>query len=137
MATVTLTDWLRSDWLETKTELAKPPIKPAFAYRLASIGLVGNDILPNPRSDLLRAYRLASIGLVGNFLMAEPVRIPSTIRLPIGFDRIGWKPMTFAAIWVLTHRAYRLASIGLVGNMSLSGGQGSKLSKLTDRLRLN
>ena len=38
-----LTDWLRSDWLETNALLAFPPFASLLAYRLASIGLVGND----------------------------------------------------------------------------------------------
>ena len=35
------------------------------------------------------AYRLASIGLVGNVRNTQRLRL--IICLPIGFDRIGWK----------------------------------------------
>ena len=39
---VMLTDWLRSDWLETDINAQLFAIAKSEAYRLASIGLVGN-----------------------------------------------------------------------------------------------
>ena len=108
-----LTDWLRSDWLETRDQsLGRPHFG---AYRLTSIGLVGN----------------------GAENLSSPFFKPC---LPIGFDRISWKHRswisTLAIVWSLTDwlrsdwletqeqsilqqpscSAYRLASIGLVGN---------------------
>ena len=63
-----------------------------IAYRLASIGLVGNTsaIRTVTSSTATLAYRLASIGLVGNLQLLSPYQL-------------------------LFRRAYRLASIGLVG----------------------
>ena len=39
---MTLTDWLRSDWLETYESFVGNYYFKVTAYRLASIGLVGN-----------------------------------------------------------------------------------------------
>ena len=39
------------------------------------------------------------------------------LRLPIGFDRIGWKPLSRLILIEDLAKAYRLASIGLVGNV--------------------
>ena len=64
-----LTDWLRSDWLETLPSLSI--LKREYAaYRLASIGLVGNyfSYVIVAENLSFTAYRLASIGLVGNII---------------------------------------------------------------------
>ena len=37
------------------------------------------------------AYRLASIGLVGNTPTLKPTHLELIPSLPIGFDRISWK----------------------------------------------
>ena len=59
---------------------------------------------------------MASIGLVGN--QPELARDSSPApRLPIGFDRIGWKLVGEKFTLPTSDTfAYRLASIGLVGN---------------------
>ena len=86
---VTLTDWLRSDWLETKNRSNSISIH-SLAYRLASIGLVENGSSRITCLNGRLAYRSASIGLVGN---SEPQTYANDriSGLPIGFDRIGWK----------------------------------------------
>ena len=62
------------------------------------------------------AYRLASIGLVGNMnIKGFIIVLPTGLGLPIGFDRISWK-LHHSRSFFLAIRAYRLASIGLVGN---------------------
>ena len=85
-----LTDWLRSDWLETYL-IATSNDTILMAYRLASIGLVGNlRRVYCTDMNSFRAYRLASIGLVGNDSDLESTGAPFN-GLPIGFDRISWK----------------------------------------------
>ena len=64
------------------------------AYRLASIGLVGNLFRVHTLIERITAYRLASIGLVGNVQINSNLLSPSV--------------------------AYRLASIGLVGNVTVT-----------------
>ena len=80
---------------------------------------------------LLVAYRLASIGLVGNLFWCYytffhfssqflEFQKPLNDRLPIGFDRISWKPIAaFIDASKREAEAYRLASIGLVGNYNI------------------
>ena len=112
-----LTDWLRSDWLETNQ---KPDHCWSYrqAYRLASIGLVGNFLTSFAILVAIDdAYRLASIGLVGNYRVTRILE--GRHCLPIGFDRIGWKHTRFDHILHLAQGAYRLASIGLVGNFRM------------------
>ena len=65
----------------------------------------------------MNAYRLASIGLVGNLFHLQPSWFFSLERLPIGFDRIGWKLLPSHRVIIIDNTAYRLASIGLVGNL--------------------
>ena len=89
------------------------------AYRLASIGLVGNRATIIYFFFWCFAYRLASIGLVGNIDISEIVTSECG-SLPIGFDRIGWKLKLHWLSWQVVNDAYRLASIGLVGNMIAS-----------------
>ena len=86
-----LTDWLRSDWLET--------VRPALACS-------NSDAL----TDWLRSDWLETIP------RALMIRSSSRNSLPIGFDRIGWKLKPRVQKDCLLRMAYRLASIGLVGN---------------------
>ena len=58
------------------------------------------------------AYRLASIGLVGNLRLSTRITCVLVICLPIGFDWIRWKPFSMGLQTILTSQAYRLASIG-------------------------
>ena len=122
----------------------------AMAYRLASIGLVGNKldssilfltILSLPigfdRISWKRCnfrYNACTIGCLPigfdriswkpAFMAAALAFIAS--RLPIGFDRISWKLARNLPKSTSLHLAYRLASIGLVGNQRLHHQQGWK-----------
>ena len=110
-----LTDWLRSDLLETTRRLNAKLTGGGSAYRLASIGFVGNQDqaiqkfpffnglpigfdrigwkLPSDVSSEINnwAYRLASIGLVENLISHRIFPTFFGVGLPIGFDRISWK----------------------------------------------
>ena len=50
--------------------------------------------------------------------------------LPIGFDRIGWKSLHFVAEGTVYKTAYRLASIGFVGNQTILTSQPALISSL-------
>ena len=85
-----LTDWLRSDWLETRHS--------SCGHRRIRALPIGFDRIgwkPVGEGDCWNHYDC----------------------LPIGFDRIGWKPSFGYSFRVPRFHAYRLASIGLVGNI--------------------
>ena len=132
-----LTDWLRSDWLETSHY--QHFWNNAQAYRLASIGLVGNGgilgiaEIGTPLTDWLRsdwletppykrwshgncdAYRLASIGLVGNGISVLVARMDDRNAYRLASIGLVGNLASICDSFVI-NVAYRLASIGLVGN---------------------
>ena len=82
----------------------------------------------------MEAYRLASIGLVGNSVIAVTlIGIPSSLTDWLRSDWLETYPNGYN-IDLLSHYAYRLASIGLVGN-SESKAITLYISVLTDWLR--
>ena len=104
------------------------------AYRLASIGFGGNLKLAPQSSVVCSAYRLVSIGLVGNFCSELFFRALLISRLPIGFDRISWKYTKKELVFNQSY-VYRLASIGLVGNVHCPALAHTISTRLTDWLR--
>ena len=90
------------------------PIDLLTAYRLASIGLDGN---PNRKDSVAKRDKGLPIGF--DRIRWKPnhdFRFSVFTGLPIGFDRIRWKLLDIEVSLRIGQRAYRLASIGLDGN---------------------